>query len=109
MGRHRRGSPIVEGANGTISTSARDVGDHESMCGWRGWVEQRVTGPHLGDIFKAQSWVFEQVSGLMVNLERPVVLKVIDVESLHQAVVLQTSTSDYRNFPGRDPQPEAIP
>jgi hypothetical protein len=46
--------------------------------------------------------VFEEVTGLPVDLEWPVLIEAIDIESVHTAIVLQPLTSDYGMCPVTD-------
>lgn len=39
--------------------------------------------------------MFEEVTGLPVDLERPVVVELIDIEPVHALIVLQAHTDDY--------------
>jgi len=39
--------------------------------------------------------MFEEVTGLPVDLERPVIIEPIDIEPVHTAIVLQPPTNDY--------------
>ena len=65
---------------------------------WRfGGIEQRLTCPHVSDVVHAQMWVLEQVADLVIDLERPVIVKEIGIEPFHSHpnVVLQMTTDDY--------------
>jgi hypothetical protein len=51
---------------------------------WRlGGIEQRLTCPHVSDADHAQMWVLEQVADLVIDLERPVIVKEIGIEPFH--------------------------
>jgi len=63
--------------------------------GWLGRVEQRLAGPDVADVIQAQAWVLEQVTGLLIDLEGPVLVEVVDVEPVHEPIVVQASTPDY--------------
>jgi hypothetical protein len=45
-----------------------------------GGVEHRVGCPDIADVLDAQAWVFEQVGGLGVDLERVLVVEQIEIE-----------------------------
>jgi len=48
---------------------------------WRlGGKEQRLTGLHVSDVVCAQMWVLEQVADLVIDLERPVLVKEIGID-----------------------------
>jgi hypothetical protein len=67
---------------------------------WRlGGIEQRLTCPHVSDVVHAQMWVLEQVADLVIDLERPVIVKEIGIKPLHSHpnIVLQLTTDDYRS------------
>lgn len=73
---------------------AVDFGHHQPVC-WRfGWLEERVGLPHVLNVVDSQSGVFEQVGCLSVDLERVVVVELIEIEQLsHQTgSVIQTNT-----------------
>ena len=55
-----------------------DFGDHQPVRGWPCRVEQRSAGPDVADIVKTQTRMLEQVTGLLVELERPVLVEVVD-------------------------------
>ena len=48
---------------------AGDVGDHQPVGWWFGWVEQRVGVPDFVDVVDAVGVVFEEVGGLSVDLD----------------------------------------
>ena len=75
---------------------AGDLGNHEPVGRWFGGVEQGIAGPDVTDVVQTQVGMLEEMTGLPVNLERPVVIQPIDVEPLHSNIVLQTLTNDYR-------------
>jgi hypothetical protein len=62
-----------------------------------GGIEQRLTCPHICDVEHAQMWVLEQVADLVIDLERPVIVKEIGIEPFHSHpnFVLQLTTDDY--------------
>jgi len=65
---------------------------------WRfGGIEQRLTCPHVSDVVHAQTWVLEQVADLVIDLERPVIVKEIGIKPFHchPYSVLQMTTDDY--------------
>ena len=65
---------------------------------WRfGGIEQRLTCPHVSDVVHAQMWVLEQVADLVIDLERPVIVKEIGIKPFHShaIIVLQLTTDDY--------------
>jgi len=62
------------------------------MGGWFSRVEQRIAGPDVADVVKTQTWVFEQVAGLLVDLEGPVLVEVVDIEPSRDVSVLQAIT-----------------
>jgi hypothetical protein len=65
---------------------------------WRlGGIEQRLTCPHVSDVVHAQMWVLEQVADLVIDLERPVIVKEIGIKPFHghPYSVLQMTTDDY--------------
>lgn len=39
--------------------------------------------------------MFEEMTGLPVDLERPVIIEPIDIEPVHTTIVLQPLTTDY--------------
>jgi hypothetical protein len=46
---------------------------------WRlGGIEQQLACPHVSDVVHAQMRVLEQVADLVIDLERPVIVKEID-------------------------------
>lgn len=47
------------------------------------------------DIVKTQTWVLEQVTGSLVDLERPVLVEVVDTEPADDPTVLRATTHDY--------------
>ena len=71
-----------------------DFGHHQPVC-WRfGWVEERVGLPDVLNVVDSQSGVFEQVGCLPVDLERVVVVELIEIEQLsHQS---DCNTNGYR-------------
>ena len=71
-----------------------DFGHHQPVC-WRfGWVEERVGLPDILNVVDSQSGVFEQVGCLPVDLERVVVVELIEIEQLsHQP---DCNTNGYR-------------
>ncbi len=71
-----------------------NLGDHQPVCWWFGRIEERVGVPDLIDFVDAVGVVFEQVSGLSVDLERIGVVQPVEIEQLtHTASVLQTDTN----------------
>ena len=65
---------------------------------WRlGGIEQRLICPHVSDVVHAQMWVLEQVADLVIDLERPAIVKEIGIKPFHSHpnVVLQLTTDDY--------------
>ena len=65
---------------------------------WRlGGIEQRLPCPHVFDVVHAQMWVLEQVADLVIDLERPVIVKEVEIEPFHSDpnIVLQLTTDDY--------------
>jgi hypothetical protein len=65
---------------------------------WRlGGIEQRLTCPHVSDVVHTQMWVLEQVADLVIDLERPVIVKEIEIKPFHSHsnIVLQLTTDDY--------------
>ena len=77
--------------------SPGDFGDHEPVGRWFGGVEQWLTCPDVFDVVDAQMYVFEQVADLMIDLERPLIVKEIGIEPFHShaIIVLQMTTDDY--------------
>ena len=67
------------------------------MGRWLGGVEQRLTFPDVFDVVDTQMWVLEQVADLVIDLERPFIVKEIGIEPFlsHVAIVLQVTTDDY--------------
>jgi len=67
------------------------------MGRWLGWVEQRLTCPDVFDVVDTQMWVLEQVADLVIDLERPFIVKEIGIEPFlsHVDIVLQVTTDDY--------------
>jgi hypothetical protein len=59
---------------------AGDLRDHEPVRRWVSWVEQRVALPHLADILETEVRVLEQMRGLVIDLERILVVEQIDVQ-----------------------------
>ncbi|WP_170926913.1 MULTISPECIES: hypothetical protein [Mycobacterium] len=51
-------------------------------AGWFGGVEHRVGSPDFADVLDAQAWVFEQVGGLSVDLERILFVEQIQIEQI---------------------------
>ena len=78
-----------------------DFGNHQPVGGWFGRIEERITGPDVADVVKTQPWVFEQVAGLLVDLEGPVLVEVVDTEPGHDLTVLQAITYDYASVGSR--------
>jgi len=68
------------------------LGDHQPVGGWLGRVEQRLTAPDVAGVVKTQTWVLEEVTGLLVNLEGPVLVEVVDNEPVHAPIRI---TSDH--------------
>ena len=65
---------------------------------WRlGKIEQRLACPYVSDVVHAQMWVLEQVADLVIDVERPVVVKEIKIKPSHSHpnIVLQLTTDDY--------------
>lgn len=63
--------------------SASYLGDHEPMS-WRlGGVKQRLACPDICDVLETQAGVLEQMAGLLVDLEGPAGIEVINVEPVH--------------------------
>jgi hypothetical protein len=58
---------------------AFDFGDHQPVRGRFGGVEHRVGCPDIADVLDAQAWVFEQVGGLGIDLERVPVVEQIEI------------------------------
>lgn len=71
---------------------------------WR--VEQRLTCQDVFDVVDTQKWVLEQVADLVIDRERPFIVKEIGIEpSLsHIASVLQVTTDDYVACHQEDPR-----
>lgn len=67
--------------------AARYLSDHQPVGGWLGRVEQRLAGPHVAEVIQAQTLVLEQVTGLLVDLEGPVLVE----------FVIQATTFDYED------------
>ena len=67
------------------------------MGRWLGGVEQRLTCPDVFDVVDTQKRVLEQVADLVIDLERPFIVKEIGIEPFlsHVAIVLQVTTDDY--------------
>ena len=95
MGRHLRGSPVVHGASGTDRIASGDLRDHQPVGRSLGRVEERLACPDLADVVEAQAGVLEQVSGLVVDLEGPVLVERVEVEPIRGASVLPATTSAY--------------
>jgi hypothetical protein len=76
------------------------------MGRWLGGVEQRLTCPDVFDVIDAQKWVLEQVADLVIDLERPFIVKEIGIEPFlsHVAIVLQVTTDDYVTCQQDDPR-----
>jgi len=53
------------------------------MGGRPGRVEDRIAGPDVGHVVQAQLGVLEQVRGLLIDLEGPVLVEGVDVEQVH--------------------------
>ena len=71
-----------------------DFGHHQPVC-WRfGWVEERVGLPDILNVVDSQSGVFEQVGCLPVDLERVVVVELIEIEQLSRQS--DCNTNGYR-------------
>ena len=59
-----------------------DFGHHQPIC-WRfGRVEERVGLPDILNVVDSQSGVFEEMGCLPVDLERVVVVELIEIEQL---------------------------
>jgi hypothetical protein len=61
---------------------------------WDGWIEQRVRTPYLVNVIDAEVGMFEQMRGLVVDLERILVIEQIDVEQLGRTK-LKCNTNEY--------------
>ena len=73
---------------------AGDLGDHQPVRRWFGWIEQRVGVPDFVDVVDAEGVVFEQMGGLLVDLKRIGVIQPIEIEQLtHQP---QCITNGYK-------------
>ena len=57
-----------------------DFGHHQPVRRRYRWIEERIGLPHLVDVVDAKPRVFEQVGGLVVDLEGVLVVKEIEVE-----------------------------
>ena len=82
-------------APAALSGLGRNLGDHEPVGRWLRGIEQWVAGPDVADVIQTQVGMFEEVTGLPVDFERPVIIEPIDVEPLHGTVILQPLTDDY--------------
>jgi hypothetical protein len=63
--------------------ASADFGDHQPVGGRLGRVEQRLTGPDVADVVGTLIWVLEEVNGLLIDLEGPVLGEVVDIEPVH--------------------------
>jgi hypothetical protein len=59
-----------------------------------GGVEPRLTRPDVS-VLDAQMWVLEQVADLVIDLERPFIVKEIGIEPFHSHPTI-VITNDYR-------------
>ncbi|HWL03191.1 MAG TPA: hypothetical protein VNQ52_12585 [Microbacteriaceae bacterium] len=50
------------------------------MRGWRRLIEERSTSPHIPNIGHAKASVLIEMGELRVDLERPVEVKLIEIE-----------------------------
>lgn len=85
MGRHLARSPEREGAIGTTYLPS-DLSDHEPMGRWLRGGEERVAGPDIAHVIDTQMWVFEQVRGLRVNLERARFVECVEIKKLRHSL-----------------------
>ncbi len=57
-----------------------NIGDHEPVR-WRDrWVEDRVRLPDIDDVIDAEPGMFEEMGGLVVDLERVSIVERIEIE-----------------------------
>ena len=87
MGRHRLGSPERDGARGTTKTRPDTSA---TISQW----------PAAGRGSGAQVRVFEQMARLVIDLEWPLIIEQVQIESLgrHLTSVLHKSTVNHRRF-----------
>ena len=71
---------VAGGGEGHHKDGSLDFGDHQPVRGRFGGVEHWVGCPNIADVLDAQAWVFEQVGGLGVDLERVLVVEQIEIE-----------------------------
>ncbi len=67
------------------------------MGGWLGRVEHRVARPDVTDVLHPQLRVLEEVSDLVIDLKRPVIVEEIHVEPLHRGERI-TSAHEWLRF-----------
>jgi hypothetical protein len=61
---------------------ATNLGDHEPVGGRKRGIEQWVAVPDVADVVQPEVRVLEQVSGLIVNFERIIILEQIEIQQL---------------------------
>lgn len=74
-----------------------DLSNHEPVGRWLGGIEQGIAGPDIADVVQTQVGMLEEVAGLPIDFERPVIIEPIDIEPVHIAIVVQSLTNGYRS------------
>lgn len=73
------------------------LGHHQPVSRGYGGIEERVGSPDVEDVVDATLGMLEEMGGLVIDLERCLVIEGIEVERrIHDLIVLQTRTQRTR-------------